>query len=186
MKDNTNPLNPWKLISSKIVYQNKWMKVREDTVITPQGENSIYGVMESADSVAIVAMNDENEIYITKNYRYPAQAWKWELPGGSGDNEDPLEASKRELEEETGIIARIWTKLGFTTVSNGLLTEKMTTYLAQDLSFNGHKEISNEQIKDAKFISLVEIDKMIGSGELDDGQSITSLYLLNHRLLYSK
>ena len=180
-----NEPNPWKLLSTKIVYKNKWMKVREDNVITPQGTNGIYGVMESNDSVIIVVLNDKKEIYITRNFRYPAQAWKWELPGGGGDNENLLEASKRELEEETGIIAKKWTKLGFTNVSNGLMTEKMATYLAQDLSFDGHKEISDEVVTDAKFVSLEEIDRMIGNGELDDGQSITALYLLNH-WLYSK
>ncbi|MDB5163886.1 MAG: putative hydrolase [Candidatus Saccharibacteria bacterium] len=177
--------NPWKLLSSKVVYQNKWMKIREDSVITPQGAKGIYGVVESNDSVIIVVLNSKDEVYITKNFRYPAQAWKWELPGGGGDNEDLLKASKRELEEETGITAKQWTKLGFTNVSNGLMTERMATYLAQDLSFNGDKEASDELIIDAKFVSLEEIDSMIHEGELDDGQSITALYLLN-RWLYSK
>ena len=82
------------------------MKVREDNVITPTGSRGIYGVVESNDSVIIVILNTKEQVYITKNYRYPARAWKWELPGGGGDNEDLLAASKRELEEETGMKAK--------------------------------------------------------------------------------
>ena len=62
------------------------------------------------------------------------------------------------------------------------MTERMATYLARDLTFDGQKETSDELVIDAKFVSLKVIDKMIASGELDDGQSITALYLLKNWL----
>lgn len=169
--------NPWKVVSSKIMYKNPWMRIREDAVITPMGTKGIYGVMESNDSVMIVALNDKDELYLVRPFSYPDASWNWELPGGGGDKQHPVEASKRELEEETGILANTWEKLGKIRVCNGLMTEQMTVYIAHDLSFTGEKEVSTEQIDTAKFISMQEVDAMIARGEINDGQSITGIYL---------
>ena len=177
--------NPWKVISSKTVYSNPWISVREDKVIKPSGADGIYGVIESNDSVMIVALNDQNEVYIIRNFRYPAGTWNWELPGGGGDKQAMLEASKRELAEETGIIAAQWDNLGTTWVCNGLMTEKMTTYLASKLKFQEKHKEPDEPVVDSKFVSLDEIDKMVKAGEINDGQSITSLYLLKQWLVAS-
>jgi 8-oxo-dGTP pyrophosphatase MutT (NUDIX family) len=173
-----NDDNPWKIISSKIVYQNPWIKVREDTVVRPDGNAGIYGFMESKDSVMIVVLNDNNEVYFIRTFSYPVSSWSWELPGGGGDGEEAEDASRRELAEETGITASKWTFLGKTRVCNGLMTERMTLFLAQDLTFG--KQIDSddkELISSGKFVSFEEIDKMIKDGDVDDGQSITGLYL---------
>ncbi|HEU5122001.1 MAG TPA: NUDIX hydrolase [Candidatus Saccharimonadales bacterium] len=170
--------NPWKVKSSKIVYENRWMRVREDTVVTPTGSDGIYGYMESNDSVMIAVLNERNELYLVRTFSYPVASWNWELPGGGGDQEHPLEASKRELEEETGIKAATWVKLGTTRVCNGFMTERMTTYLAKDISFTGEKEAVDEQIDTAALFSMEEVDAMIERGEINDGQSITGIHLL--------
>lgn len=170
--------NPWKVLSSKIMYENPWMRIREDKVITPLGKEGIYGLMESNDSVMVAVLNEKNKLYLIRTFSYPAGSWNWELPGGNSDGQDPIEASKRELEEETGILANTWAKLGETRVCNGFMTERMSTYLAKDISFSGEKEVANEQIETAQFFSMEEVDAMVERGEINDGQSITGIHLV--------
>ncbi len=170
--------NPWKVTSSKVVYKNPWMSIREDTVVTPTGKNGIYGLLESSDSVMIAVLNEKDELFMIRTFSYPVASWNWELPGGQSDGEATATASKRELEEETGILANVWDKLGETRVCNGFMTERMATYAARDLSFSGEKEISDEQIDGSRFFSMNEVDAMIERGEINDGQSITGIHLV--------
>lgn len=163
-------------VSSKIVYQNPWITVREDQTRDLAGDLGIYGYLESRDSCMIVTVDDKERIYFVRGFRYPSQSFSWELPGGGGDNEDLLEASKRELEEETGITAQSWDKLGEAYVCNGLMTEKMAVYLARDLSFGGHKEQPGEVFSDMRFFTRDEIDALIAQGEINDCQTLAGLH----------
>ncbi len=173
--------NPWKTLSKKIVYENPWIKIHEDKVIQPQGGEGIYGYMESRDSVQIVVANENDEIYFIYTYSYPSASWNWELPGGGSDGEEAIEASKRELAEETGIIARNWTKLGCTRVCNGLMTEHQVTYLARGLNMGDRAESDDEKlVSEGRFFSWQQIQEMVAAGEINDNQTLTSLFLYDH------
>jgi 8-oxo-dGTP pyrophosphatase MutT (NUDIX family) len=168
---------PKKPTSTKVVYQNPWITIREDTTVTSSGQTGIYAYMESRDSVMVAPVNGEDEIFLVKAFRYPTKAWGWELPGGGGDGEELIGASRRELEEETGIRVENIEKLGETLVCNGLMTEKQTTCVAWNLSFDGQREQSDEVFADQRFFSIEEIENMIKTGEINDNQTITGLYL---------
>lgn len=171
MKDTPNKTR----VTSKVVYQNPWITIHEDETIDTAGNKGIYGYMESRDSCMVIVLDDQHRIYFVRGFRYPSQSFGWELPGGGGDNEDLLEASKRELREETGIIANTWEKLGEAYVCNGLMTEKMAVCLARDLEFTNFKQDSGETFSDMRFFSLDEVYQLIRDGEINDCQTLTGL-----------
>lgn len=171
--------NPVRTLSSKIVYENPWMCVREDSVIRQDGTSGIYGVMESEDSVVILALNKFDEIYLIKSYSYPAEAWSWTLPGGGGNGEDSELAARRELTEETGIEASSWTFLGKTRIAGGLITERTSFLLAQNLSFGERADADDKDlIEKGRFASFEDVDKMIMNGEINDCQTITGVHFI--------
>lgn len=175
--------HPYRTVTSKIVYKNPWMRIREDKIIRPDGQEGMYGVMESRNSVMIVVLNDRGEVYLVYTYSYPAQSWNWELPGGGGDGEDAIIASKRELIEETGIVADDWMLLGETRVCNGFMTERQNTYLARTLTMTNKKSAEDEVlVSRGKFYSFPELHAMIEQGKVNDGQSLAGLYLAERRL----
>ena len=163
------------------------MKVREDDVVRPDGSKGIYGVVESKDSVIVGAINDKLELYFIYAYSYPAQSWQWELPGGSAEGEDILIASKRELAEETGIVAQEWTEFPSTRVCNGLMTERMATLVARDIEFKPKPPADDSGlIAKGQFFSFDQVHAMVEKGEIDEGQSITALYLIERWLEKNK
>jgi ADP-ribose pyrophosphatase len=133
---NTLPDNPWRTHSSRIVYGNSWIRVREDQVTRPDGGPGIYSVVEIRPSVGIVALNERDEIVLVGQWRYPHNHYSWEIPrGGSQAGEiDMLEVARRELAEEAGLQARNWQKLTTVDCCNGVVDDLQTFYLATGLT----------------------------------------------------
>jgi 8-oxo-dGTP pyrophosphatase MutT (NUDIX family) len=171
--------NPFITKSSRIVYQNRWIKVHEDQIVHPANDGKIYAYIETRDSVMIVPFDEKSGIYLIKAFRYPSKTWSWELPGGGGEDlEKFIETSKRELAEETGIVADQWDDLGATAVWNGLATEQQHNLLARGLTFRSKPKSDDEAlVRDGRWFALDEIRGMIASGEINDNQSLAALYL---------
>jgi 8-oxo-dGTP pyrophosphatase MutT (NUDIX family) len=176
--------NPWKTLGTKIVYQNPWIKVREDQVIKPDGTRGIYGVVDLHDTVFIVALTPEEEIYLIRQFRYTTKIYSWEIPAGSSDGQSLLKAAKRELKEESGLVAKRWEKVGKFQSMNGVGTEIGWVFIAQDLSQTGDNHQAVEAIYNLKKFKFKKVLEMIKKGQLTDSQSITAITMVALHLGY--
>lgn len=175
----------WKTISSKVVYKNPWITVKEDNVIRPDGKEGLFGVIDTNPSVYIVALTSNDEVILVKHHRYTIQTETLEIPAGGSDGEDFLKAAQRELQEETGMIANEWKYISETIVFPGVGTEIMHTFLAKGLTqTNNHKQ-QEDLIIETVTVPFEKAFSLIKSGEIFDSQSITALIQASFYLGYS-
>src|SRR3989344_8313897 len=171
----TKPRNPWKTKTSKTVYKNPWIEVIHNEVITPNGKDGIYGVVHIPKGVAIVAMDDNQNVYLVGEWRYPISKYSWSIICGTLEKgETPLAAAKRELKEEANLKADIWKELITFHSSPGLVNETSYVYLAQKLSKVNGKQEEVEKIK-AKKVKFSKALVMTEKGEITDSYAIVGL-----------
>lgn len=170
--------NPWKTLSSKHIYSNPWMSVREDQVIRPDGQDGIYGVIDTRIATGVVALTPERDVYLVGQYRYPTDVYSWEIvQGGADEDEDPLTACKRELQEEAGLLAETWTPIGGEIhLSNCISSEKAYIYVAEGLSETEASPDGTEVLQ-LKKVPLKEAVRMAVSGEIVDAVSVIGILL---------
>jgi 8-oxo-dGTP pyrophosphatase MutT (NUDIX family) len=134
-------------LSSRVVYRNTWMTVREDEVERDNGARGIYGVVDPGDNVTIVALEDDERIWLISEFLYPLQATEWFLPTGAVERgENLLAAAQRELAEETGLRAEEWTELGAYPLSPGISAQIGYIFLARGLRRGEAAPEGTEQI----------------------------------------
>ncbi|MGH2643486.1 MAG: NUDIX domain-containing protein, partial [Chitinophagaceae bacterium] len=117
--------SPWTILSQEIRYDNSWISLTEYDVLNPKGGKGIYGKVHFKNfAIGIVALDNENNIYLVGQYRFPLNQYSWEIPEGGGPlGIDPLESAKRELLEETGLKANSWEKFLEMHLSNSVSDE---------------------------------------------------------------
>ena len=153
------------------------MTLREDQVINPAGQKTIYGVVSIKRSVFIIALTDQKEIYLVGQYRYPTKMYSWEIPGGGAPKGQPLTAAKRELKEETGLTAKSWTKISEFQTFNGFCDEIGHIYLAQNLIQTNTNKQKEDGISQMKKVPFKQAIRMIKQGKITDSCSIVSIFL---------
>ena len=122
-----------RIVSSKELLANKLFKVVDEVATDPSGFEIHRSIIRHPGSAVMMAVDEHERILLVKQFRLPAEQDLWELPAGRLDpGEEPLEAAKRELREETGFAATDWTALATFWPSPGYVDEKMTIFLARD------------------------------------------------------
>ena len=166
-----------KIKSSREVYKCRLFTVTEDEAVDPKSKFEIKrSVIRHNGSAVMMAVNDKKHILLVRQYRLPADQYLWELPAGKVDEgETPIEAAKRELIEETGYRARKWKKLSSFYPSPGFVAEKMTIYLATDLTAGKATPMDDERIE-ARWYKRKEVAAMIESGKIEDAKTIIGFY----------
>ncbi|MGD0801353.1 MAG: NUDIX hydrolase [Terracidiphilus sp.] len=168
-------------ISSREVYRNHWMRVREDEVLRSNGEPGIYGVVEKHDA-AIILPIDQGRVWLVEQYRYTIGERALELPQGGWEMEveNPEELARGELREETGLHASEMTCLGSLWIAYGFLKQKQYVFLAGGLTQSEVDRDDEELDLIVRSVSVAEFEEMIVSGVIRDGCTLAAwgLYLL--------
>ena len=170
--------NNWKTLSSKTVYENPWLEISHREVINPAGKDGIYGVVKFKNkALGIIPLDEEGYIYLVGQFRYAVNEYSWELPEGGGPlGEDMLDAAKRELKEETGLIATTWTKLSRIHTSNSATDEEGFLFIAEGLSQSEAEPEETEELQ-VKRIHLSEAVDMVMRSEITDSISMIGILM---------
>ena len=179
MPPDENPLPwsraPWKTASSRPIYENGWIKLREDIAVLPDGRTTIYGVVQCAPAVGVLPFLDRDTVLLVGQYRYIPQDFYWEMPtGGRHPGETLEEAAQRELSEEAGHEADRLIPLCEFHTSKSILHEVAHIYLAEDLRKASRPPDRTEFIERRAF-PFGEVVRMVESGEIKDAMTVIAV-----------
>jgi len=164
---------------SSVVYENPWMKVREDKIVRRSGATGIYGVIEKDDFAVIAAMQD-GRLYLVEQYRYPVEGRYWEFPQGSSKayRSDPLATAKAELYEETGVVAKTLSHVGRLFEAYGYSNQAFDAYFATDLQLVGAEPEPEEEGIVTQTFAVADVERMILDGVIRDAVTVATFGLL--------
>jgi len=168
-------------IDSRVVYQNRWMRVREDTIRRRDGSNGVYGVVEKPDFVVVAPVEKDGRLHLVQQFRYPVAARYWELPQGSWEAQldpDPLDAARRELKEETGLDAAEMLCAGHLFECYGYSTQGYHIFRATGLKHGEAAREPEEQDLVTHAFAAAEVERMMRDGEIKDATTVAALGLL--------
>lgn len=168
------------MLSSRQVYANSWMTVREDTIRRSDGTHGIYGVVDKP-TYALVIPRDGDRLHLVEQFRYPVRERCWEFPAGTAPDRaavDPADLAVRELQEETGLVAARMELIGRLDVAPGMSSQRGTVWLATGLTAGPARREATEQDMRSVWFASDEVEAMAVRGEITDSQTLAAYLLL--------
>ena len=173
-----------KLLEREEIFQGKILHGVNDTVSLPNGKTATREVVLHNGAVCVLPLTKNKEVIVERQFRYANGRVMLEIPAGKLEKgEDPLECAKRELEEETGLVAETWTDLGRYIGSPAILRENITMYLAEGLN-EGKTNFDDDEFLEVTKIPLETLVQMVMNNEIEDGK--TQLCILKVAALLSQ
>ncbi len=177
-RDNENH-NPWTTRTTETRYENPWIRVEHNTVLNPAGNEGIYGVIRFKNvAVGIIPVDNEGNIWMVGQYRYPLGRYSWEIPeGGCPLGTPTLESAKRELLEEVGLRAKRWDRLLHIDLSNSVCDEVGEIWLARELEFTQSEPEETEVLQLLK-LPLETVYQGVLAGKFRDSMTVAGILRL--------
>jgi ADP-ribose pyrophosphatase len=158
----------WSRLSSEVVFASEWFEVRRDEARRPDGSHAGYDHVVAPGAVTVVAVDDLGRVAVTRQWIYVHEQTQWRLPGGriESDDADPAAAARRELVEETGVSAAVWTPLGTIHCADSLTNHRDHAFLATELT-NGQSRLeAGEADLELHWLPFERVVDMVDAGEL--------------------
>lgn len=164
-------------LTSRVVYANRWLRLREDAVQRRDGSTGVYSVVDKPDFALIIPI-DGDLVHLVEQYRYPVTARCLEFPQGTAPEPDPLVMAQRELGEETGLLAGEWRHLGRLWSAYGFCSQAYDVWLATDLRpGTAALEVEEQDLRHLT-VSRAGLERMVRDGRIADAHSVAAYGLL--------
>lgn len=164
-----------KTLSSREIYRGRVIRVRVDEVALPNGSTSLREIVEHPGGVGILALDEENRVYLVRQYRYAFAQTLLEIPAGKREaGEEPFLTAQRELREEIGAEASHWESLGQIIASPGCYDEVLHLYLARGLSF-GAQQLDEDEFLNVERMPFDALLDRCMAGDIRDGKTVTAV-----------